>query len=288
MANEKNKNNKRKSSHRHVYVKKKIPRKGNRKKKHTETEERHRDMDTEQQTDMDTDTVQRVSIEGSRIINMEKLQKHSTTCAGSITLSGELEMAWHLSSQLAVYQCLPLGPFSFLAISNLMACLQVLYMKKESNIFFLDRWECNLAAVWGQMSTGGGHSQLEETMSVFGVPVMTKTSFIETEKDIGELWKKELKKSMLQAGREEKQLAIEKKSFHEDVPAITVIVDGGWSKRSHKHSYNAKSGVGIIIGKETGKLLYLGVRNWTASSSEIETDIILEGFLEAEKVHRGW
>lgn len=53
-------------------------------------------MDTEQQTDMDTDTVQRVSIEGSRIINMEKLQqytdnltKHSTTCAGSITLSGE-------------------------------------------------------------------------------------------------------------------------------------------------------------------------------------------------------
>ena len=34
-------------------------------------------------------------------------------------------------------------------------------------------------------------------------------------------------------------------------PAITVIVDGGWSKRSHKHSYNAKSGVAIIIGKQT-------------------------------------
>ena len=32
-----------------------------------------------------------------------------------------------------------------------------------------------------------------------------------------------------------------------------VIVDGGWSKRSHKHSYNANSGVAIIIGKATGK-----------------------------------
>ena len=65
------------------------------------------------------------------------------------------------------------------------------------------------------------------------------------------------------------------------------------------------SGVGIIIGKETGKILFLGVRNkycsscarnipadkhqcyrnWSASSSEMETDIILEGFLEAERVH---
>ena len=80
---------------------------------------------------------------------------------------------------------------------------------------------------------------------------------------------------------------------------------GGWSKRSHKHSYNAKSGVAIIIGEATGRLLHIGVRNkfcqactrgisqkdhacyknWSASSSEMETDIILEGFLEAEKVH---
>ena len=65
--------------------------------------------------------------------------------------------------------------------------------------------------------------------------MMMKTSFIETEKDIGELWKQELKESILQAEREEKQLAKEKKSFHEDFPAITVIVDGGWSKRAHKH-----------------------------------------------------
>ena len=88
-----------------------------------------------------------------------------------------------------------------------------------------------------------------------------------------------------------------------------MIVDGGWSKRTNKHNYNAKSGVGIIIGKETGKILYMGIRNkfcsictrannanspipdhqcfknWNASSSEMETDIIVEGFRTCEQQH---
>ena len=97
------------------------------------------------------------------------------------------------------------------------------------------------------------------------------------------------------------------RDYHEGVPA-TVIVDGGWSKRSHRHSYNAKSGVHvcIVIGKETRKLLYIEVRNkyctactqgisqenhvcfqnWENSSCEMESNIILEGFQQAERVHR--
>lgn len=105
--------------------------------------------------------------------------------------------------------------------------------------------------------------------------------------------------------REEKHLAIEEGSYHQGVPAITVIVDGGWSKRAHKHSYNAKSGVGVIIGMKTKKLLHVGIRNkfctacvqghakeshvcyknWDKSSSEMESDIILEGFCKAEQTH---
>ncbi len=107
------------------------------------------------------------------------------------------------------------------------------------------------------MATGGGHSKLEEVMSVVGVPVMTKRSFIQMERDIGEVWKKELLESMTKAGMEEKRLAEENGEYYQGIPAITVIVDGGWSKRSHKHSYNANSGVGIIIGKRTRKLLYI-------------------------------
>ena len=110
---------------------------------------------------------------------------------------------------------------------------------------------------------------------------------------------------MIEAGKEERRLAIERGDYLEGVPAITVIVDSGWSKRSHRHSYNAKSGVGIIIGQATGKLLHIGVRNkycstcasgiplekhvyyknWDESLSEMEADIILEGFKQAEQVH---
>ncbi len=131
---------------------------------------------------------------------------------------------------------------------------------------------------------------------------MTQQSFINIERGIGERWRAELVDSMAEAGREEKQLAEERGDFHEGIPAITVIVGSGWSKRSHKHSYNGKSGVAIIIGKETRKLLHIGVRNkycaacaqglnhacfknWNRSSSEMETDILLEGFSEAERIH---
>ena len=41
---------------------------------------------------------------------------------------------------------------------------------------------------------------------------------------------------MKKAAGKEKRNAIERGSFHKGVPAIAVIVDGGWSKRSHKHS----------------------------------------------------
>ena len=109
---------------------------------------------------------------------------------------------------------------------------------------------------------------------------------------------------MLAAGKKEKQLAIKNKQYHQGIPAITVIVDGRWCKRTHKLSYNALSGVDVIIGKETKKLLYIGVRNkfcsvcaqeskkehvcfknWDGSSSSMESDIILEGFCMAEKQH---
>ena len=81
-------------------------------------------------------------------------------------------------------------------------------------------------------------------------------------------------------------------------------MDAGWNKRSHKHSYNALSCVGVIFGKETQKLLYIGVqnkycavckqdagknhecfRNLTGLSSSMESDIILEGFSKPEQQH---
>ena len=165
------------------------------------------------------------------------------------------------------------------------------------------RWECNIAAVWGQMTTGGGHSKLKETLATLGIPTMSQRSFITTEREIGAWWQQQLEESMKEAGKEECKLAIERNEYHEGVPATTVIVDGGWCKRSHRHTYNAKSGVGVVIGFHTHKILYIGVRNkectactrgirdhicfknWNESSSAMETDIILEGFKQAESNH---
>ena len=69
------------------------------------------------------------------------------------------------------------------------------------------------------MVTGGGHTALQESMSVVGVPVMTKASFIHTERDVGEWWSEQLRESMLEAGREEKKLAEGKGEYHEGAPS---------------------------------------------------------------------
>ena len=38
-----------------------------------------------------------------------------------------------------------------------------------------------------------------------------------------------------------------KENFHQEVSIITVIAIGGWSKRSHKHTYNSIVGVAITV-----------------------------------------
>lgn len=90
------------------------------------------------------------------------------------------------------------------------------------------------------------------------------------------------------------------------------MLDGGWCKRTHKHSYNAKYGVAIIIGLATGKILHMGVSNKYCSicasaqmigqsttehhchknregpSSSMETNIVVEGFKQAETKYGLW
>lgn len=46
------------------------------------------------------------------------------------------------------------------------------------------------------------------------------------------------------AGREELDAAIQQGHIDSDgIPYISVYLDGGWSKRSYGHNYNAASGV---------------------------------------------
>lgn len=68
------------------------------------------------------------------------------------------------------------------------------------------------------------------------------------------------------AAKEEADIAIA--NGHVDLngtPLLTVVADGCWSKRSYRSGYNALFGAAAIVGKETSKVLYLGVKNKVCS-----------------------
>ena len=99
----------------------------------------------------------------------------------------------------------------------------------------------NIGAVLGQISTGGHGAQLEEQMFAIDLPSMRTLTFCILERKLGGLFEEVVKSELLAAGLKEKQTATEKGEYHDNVPSITVVIDAGWSKRSHKHSYNANS-----------------------------------------------
>lgn len=57
------------------------------------------------------------------------------------------------------------------------------------------------------------------------------------------MWQESLWEEMREAGEEERRLAVSNGDVDgTGMPFITVLVDGGWSKRSYGHTYNAASG----------------------------------------------
>ena len=80
------------------------------------------------------------------------------------------------------------------------------------------------------MATGGGAAHLEEQLACISVPSLTIAFFVEMEHTHGTNLKSLVMEQMLSAGQEEKQITISNNSFDGEVPAISVVVDGGWSK----------------------------------------------------------
>ncbi|KAI8487980.1 hypothetical protein Bbelb_344280 [Branchiostoma belcheri] len=69
------------------------------------------------------------------------------------------------------------------------------------------RHQVNMQAVWGFMSVGDGYANMNEVMSVMGIPSPSERTFIDTEHTIGEIWRKELASEILAAGVQEKEMA---------------------------------------------------------------------------------
>ncbi|KAK4881285.1 hypothetical protein RN001_004604, partial [Aquatica leii] len=93
-------------------------------------------------------------------------------------------------------------------------------------------------------------------------------------------WQHQLYKEMQAAGEEETQIAIEKIHITTDGnPYITVICNGGWSKRTYGHGYSASSGVDlkevIVFPREEKRRMKMTV-NPTLDLKEFSDAIINE------------
>jgi hypothetical protein len=112
------------------------------------------------------------------------------------------------------------------------------------------------------MGIGGGFYNLEEFLATVEIPFMTAKTYQKHNKIVADRWKQTADEVMRRAAEEEAQHARAIMSIDEnDVPLVPVVVDGCWSKRSYNTNYNALSGAAAIIGRHTGKVLFLGVRN---------------------------
>ena len=67
--------------------------------------------------------------------------------------------------------------------------------------------------------------------------------------------KRQLITSMNIAGEQEEEMAIAENHYHQGVPYVSIVADGGWFK------HNAMSRVAVIFGLKSKKLLFSGVRN---------------------------
>lgn len=172
-------------------------------------------MQSTQDTSLATVSPSTIPIQGSHIVNMDRLASfiadvstHSQSCSlGTVFLAGES------------YR----GGLASILTAKCTGCRAQLAFPTSPRVTTIGGARSNLAAVWGQMATGGGHAPLEEAMSILGIPVMTKKTFVATEKEISQQWRSFLDKSMVEAAEEEKRIAINKGSYHEGVPASVLL-----------------------------------------------------------------
>lgn len=170
--------------------------------------------------------------------------------------------------------------------------------------------DVNKSVVCGSIAIGIGHTQLSELCASINIPPISSTTYVRHQNEVQEKISSTLWKELLEAGEEDRKLALEAGDVDSDgIPFTTVIVDGAWAKRSYKTNYNALSGVACIIGYRTKKILYVAVKNkyccvcekhksnrdetpnhhcfknWTGPSTAMESGVILEGFQCSVRMH---
>lgn len=122
--------------------------------------------------------------------------------------------------------------------------------------------DLNINAIAGAVAIGCGNSQLNELLAAMDLPQISHNIFTKRMDTVNKVWEKGIAISMKEAANEERRLAIEDgKVSANGIALIDVIADGCWGKRSYKKNYSSLSGAAAIIGKRTGKILFMAVKN---------------------------
>ncbi|EZA47389.1 hypothetical protein X777_16362, partial [Ooceraea biroi] len=171
--------------------------------------------------------------------------------------------------------------------------------------------DVNTAAVAGTVTVGISYAQLEELCAAINIPCMSEKTYIHNRENLLDDFQKTAMNSMKMADELEKQLAMERNEVINGISYITVVADGSWMKRSYGSAYDSLSGVDIIIGYRTRKVLFISIRNKyctlcdmaeqegrqvrkhkcyrnfdrNASSTSMERDAIVESFQSSLEMH---
>ncbi|RVE44807.1 hypothetical protein evm_010520 [Chilo suppressalis] len=161
----------------------------------------------------------------------------------------------------------------------------------------------NIAAAIEITSAGIGYSQFEEMTASINIPIFTEVTYSRLQDQVYEKWELTAVDSMAVAAKREIDAAIaEGKLTRDGIPVIDVYADACWSARSYGNNYKALSEAAAIVGRRFSEVLFLGIKNkyclvcaraekkqteipnhiwfknYTGSSSGMESEIICQGF----------
>lgn len=177
----------------------------------------------------------------------------------------------------------------------------------------LEEYPYEKALTLSVFASGSGFEAVNTILTTLRVPELTFFKYQRNQEIIFCELNRAKEEEFIINAKEEYRLAMEGGDHVEvdnsKIPFITVVVDGGWSKRSYRHSFDSKSGVAVIIGARTKKVLWMDIRvkvcakcsraktgnrqadphrcfkNWEESAQAMEADIIVEGFKKSFSQH---
>jgi len=178
----------------------------------------------------------------SLVKTVEDMCNHSRECPiGPVVFRNEAKAGLHTKQ---IFEC---------------PCGALFELSSDDNDVTLN---ANAAVSWGCQASASGFEDVKTLLTVFDLPTPSYSTFRKNQDETFLEMMDGLDKNMKKWAKEEYDQAIYRGDFIEingqKYGKITVILDGGWAKRSYKHSFSSSCGIAVIIGACTKKVIYAG------------------------------